>query len=404
MHARRVEPDEERLLVGARLVDELQRVVEDFVVDRLHPLGIERAGVLDPLLADLAPARLFGGIVAIRGPGMDHVARADHVLQRLRIVPMRRVLHRVQMVEVAEELIEPVHGRQEFVEIAEMVLAELAGGVSHGLEDLRDRYRLVGNAQRRARLSDRRQSGPDRQFAGNEVCAPRRAACLGVIVGEAHSLVGQSVKIGSPPGHDALIVDADIRPADVIAHNHDDVRLLRLRMQPGTYGQHGKATPKSIAANFIKLSPISALIANRSIGSIQATHSIVRATLSVLVLAVNHGLSPPTPQCQQSLWTSRMDGKRPQTYRVTTQSQMLGIFATRRRSLGLISLSFDCGNSRATRSGFPCNQVSAMPSFASVASLGMQSAYARRLAARRHAVIKRTAEAAVRHRHHRDPR
>ena len=130
VHARRVEPHEERLLVGARLVDELQRVVEDFVVDRLHPLGIERSGILDPLLADLAPARLLGRIVAVRRPGVDHVARTDHVLQCLWIVAMRRVLHRVQMVEVAEELVEPVHGRQELVEIAEVVLAELAGGVS----------------------------------------------------------------------------------------------------------------------------------------------------------------------------------------------------------------------------------------------------------------------------------
>ena len=44
---------------------------------------------------------------------------------------MRRVLHRVEVVEVAEELVEAVHGRQELVEVAEVVLAELAGGVAH---------------------------------------------------------------------------------------------------------------------------------------------------------------------------------------------------------------------------------------------------------------------------------
>src|ERR1700722_7052783 len=38
----------------------------ELVVDRLHPLAVERAGVLDGLLADLAPARLFRRIVAVR--------------------------------------------------------------------------------------------------------------------------------------------------------------------------------------------------------------------------------------------------------------------------------------------------------------------------------------------------
>ena len=58
VHSRRVEPQEKRLVGLASLVDELQRVVENFVIHGLHPLGIEFPGVLDLLLADLAPARL----------------------------------------------------------------------------------------------------------------------------------------------------------------------------------------------------------------------------------------------------------------------------------------------------------------------------------------------------------
>ena len=61
VHARRVEPAEERLAVLLRLVDERQGEVADLVVHGFHPLGIERAGVLDLLLADLAPARHLGG-------------------------------------------------------------------------------------------------------------------------------------------------------------------------------------------------------------------------------------------------------------------------------------------------------------------------------------------------------
>ena len=98
MHARRIEPDEERLVVGLGLVHELEGKIADLVVHRFHPLRIERAGVLDPLLADLAPARHVRGIVPVGGPAMNHVARADDVQQVLRIVGMRRVFHRIEVI------------------------------------------------------------------------------------------------------------------------------------------------------------------------------------------------------------------------------------------------------------------------------------------------------------------
>ena len=132
------------------------------------------------------------------------------VLERLRIVRVARVFHRVEVIEVAEELIEAVHGRQELVEVAEMVLAELAGGVAHRLERRGDGRRLRGHADWRAGLADRGQSGADRQFAGDEVGAARRAARLGVVVGEPHALGGELVEVRRPAGHHALVVGADV--------------------------------------------------------------------------------------------------------------------------------------------------------------------------------------------------
>ena len=62
VHAGRIQPQEERLAVGLGLLDELEGEVADLVVHRFHPLGTERAGVLDLLLADLAPARHLGRV------------------------------------------------------------------------------------------------------------------------------------------------------------------------------------------------------------------------------------------------------------------------------------------------------------------------------------------------------
>ncbi len=62
----------------------------------------------------------------LRGPTLSS--------QLLRVGRMRTVLHGVEVIEVAEEFVEPVHGGQELIEIAEVVLAELAGGITQVFE------------------------------------------------------------------------------------------------------------------------------------------------------------------------------------------------------------------------------------------------------------------------------
>ena len=47
---------------------------------------------------------------------------------------MRGVFHRVEVIEIAEELVEAVDRGQELVAVAQVVLAELAGGVALRLE------------------------------------------------------------------------------------------------------------------------------------------------------------------------------------------------------------------------------------------------------------------------------
>ncbi len=99
VHVRGVEPDEERRLGLVLALDEVDCGVAEFVVAGLHPLLGQRAGVLDAL-----------GAVAV-GPGVQHAARAELLaeLRVLRVVDVLRLLLGVEVVEVAEELVETVH-------------------------------------------------------------------------------------------------------------------------------------------------------------------------------------------------------------------------------------------------------------------------------------------------------
>ena len=117
VHVRGVEPDEERLAGLVLPLDEVLGGGDELVVAGLHPLLGERAGVLDLLLADPAPARLYGRVVLVGRPGMDHAARAEVLLELREILLGRIVVHLrlflgIEVIEVAEELVEAVIGRQ----------------------------------------------------------------------------------------------------------------------------------------------------------------------------------------------------------------------------------------------------------------------------------------------------
>src|SRR5262245_15314708 len=118
MHASGVQPQEEWLTIGPGLVYELERITEDLVVDSFHSIWTQRTRVLNLLLSYLAPARLFCSVVLICRPRMHHVPWADRLFGRWRIVPMAWIFHRIEMVQVAEKLVEAVNCRQELVKIA----------------------------------------------------------------------------------------------------------------------------------------------------------------------------------------------------------------------------------------------------------------------------------------------
>ena len=64
--------------------------------------------------------------------------------------------------------------------------------------------------------------------AGEEGVAPGRAALLGVVAHEPGALVANAVNVGRFAETQTSLVADDLHPADVVAHDEQDVRLLLL--------------------------------------------------------------------------------------------------------------------------------------------------------------------------------
>ena len=147
-------PEEERLVGFHGTVDEIDRSANQFVVDVFHAefgVGIhirvrrQRTAIGDGLLADLAPAGVSRRIVHVGRLGFHDIARAEagEEFGALRIIGLIRLFHRVEVVENAVEFVEAMHGGQEFVAVAEMVLADLRRRVAEWLEQFGDGRILV---------------------------------------------------------------------------------------------------------------------------------------------------------------------------------------------------------------------------------------------------------------------
>ena len=125
VHAGSVEPDEPWLVLFIIALDEIDRPLEHFFVDRFHPLASKWASVL----YSLAPIR--------QRLAADYTARTKLFLEGgiLRVIRVLRLLFSIQVIEISKELIEAVYGWQMLIEIAEMVLPELASSVSVGFQE-----------------------------------------------------------------------------------------------------------------------------------------------------------------------------------------------------------------------------------------------------------------------------
>jgi hypothetical protein len=196
-------------------VNEVHRTAGNLVVDGLHALLGKRAGVLDCL------STLAVGAAMKHAPG----SKALLEVRILGIVGILRLLLGIQVIQIAEELVEPMHCGEELVLVSQMVLAELPGGVAHGFQQFRNGGIFCSNPDVGPRHSHLGQAGANWVLSGDERCAAGGAALLAVVVGAGCAFVADAVNVGRPVTHLAPVVIADVPPADVVPPKDKDVRV-----------------------------------------------------------------------------------------------------------------------------------------------------------------------------------
>lgn len=105
----------------------------------------------------------------------------------------------IQMIKITVELIETMCGRQELIEISQMVLAELATGVAMRLQQLGECWVFVLQALFCPGHSNGQEPGPERMLSGNKGCTTGGTALLSVIVSEKSTFLCNSVNVRRAP-------------------------------------------------------------------------------------------------------------------------------------------------------------------------------------------------------------
>src|SRR5882724_3250927 len=122
------------------------------------------------------------------------------------------------------EFLPTVHG------FDEMVLADLRGGIAVRLEQFGDCWVLVLDTLLGGRQADCQQTRAERRLPQDKGGPAGRAGLLGVVISKECALFGDAVDVGRASTHHPAMVGADIPDADIVGHDHDDVRLLGDRL------------------------------------------------------------------------------------------------------------------------------------------------------------------------------
>src|SRR5947208_11485282 len=114
--------------------------------------------------------------------------------------------------------------------VAEMVLAELAGRVAEVVQELGESGRPGPQVGRAARELRRDHARAQRIHAREEGIAPGRATLLSVVGHHDRAFFRNPVNVGRFPDHQSAVITARLHPADIIAHDEQDIWFLVLRL------------------------------------------------------------------------------------------------------------------------------------------------------------------------------
>ena len=101
---------------------------------------------------------------------MKHTTRTKSLPEGwiFRIELLLRLLFGIEVIEIAEELVEPMHCRKELVGIPQMILSELAAGIAERFQQFGERGVFVAQAFLSAGQPDLKQSGAKCALACDE--------------------------------------------------------------------------------------------------------------------------------------------------------------------------------------------------------------------------------------------
>src|SRR4029453_11367299 len=114
--------------------------------------------------------------------------------------------------------------------ITQMVFAELAGAVALIEQELGERRGARSQIRNGARQLRQDHARTVRMHSGEEGGAPGRAARLGVVSHENATFLRDAIDVWRFPDLQAAMIAARLHPADIIAHDEQDIWFLVLRL------------------------------------------------------------------------------------------------------------------------------------------------------------------------------
>jgi len=130
------------------------------------------------------------------------------------------------VIEIAEELVKTMNGREEFVAVAQMVLTKLAGNIAERLEQFCDGGIFFLESLGCSRHADLGIAGAHRNLAGDECSTAGGATLLTVIIGKVQAFVGNTINVRCLVAHHPMVDVARVPVADVISPDDQDVGFV----------------------------------------------------------------------------------------------------------------------------------------------------------------------------------